>query len=75
MTEDEKAADAVDKATATRKSRISRAFTAGILTKAQVDAAAADRWYAQPGFPNKWSRAPSKAQQGKARVKKGKVSR
>lgn len=65
MTPVEKADDALDKAASTRKHRISKAFDAGILTQAQVDAAKAKDWYAQPGWPKAWSRAPSKkAQRG-----------
>lgn len=73
MTEDDKAADALDKSAATRKSRVSKALAAGILTKAQADAAEANNWYAQPGWPSKWSRAPSKTAQGKGRAGKGKL--
>lgn len=49
----------------TRKYRVMRAFNTGLLTQSQVDAAAANRWYEQPGWPDRWSRAPPKSKQNK----------
>lgn len=70
MTETEREADKLDKATATRKHRVSKAFEAGILTQAQVDDARSKDWYAQPGWPKRWSRAPSKMAQKAKKAKK-----
>lgn len=60
MTTAEKDADKLDKAAASRKCRVSKAFAAGILTKQQFDYAEANAWKSQPSWPKAWSRAPSK---------------
>ncbi|KAK3068884.1 hypothetical protein LTR53_013211 [Teratosphaeriaceae sp. CCFEE 6253] len=56
----DKAEQAVKQARNTRKYRVRKAFNAGVLTQQQFDAAKADDWREQRGFPMLWSRLPSK---------------